>query len=229
MKNESLEDQCARIVSGVRPLTASEKALRIEKLKAEEIESRRRAVISLRSEWNAPKRHALFDVKQGQKGKWAQKLAVLEGMAGKGYLAALVGIRGNGKTQLAVELMKHATRNLRATYYVTAMEFFDDVKSTYIKRESRPSDPVETQRSILKSYRKPRLLVIDEIGKRSDSEWENNMMFEMVNGRYNDMTDTVLIDNRIKQEFIVSVGPSLASRISETGGIIECDWPSFRQ
>lgn len=220
--NENLEQACNRIVSNLTPLTSEQGKERLEKIRADDIESRRSAIISLRSEWNAPKRHALFDLKQGQKGKWAHKLAILENMAGKGYMAALVGIRGNGKTQLAVELMKHATRNLRSAYFMSAMEFFEHVKATYRKESA------QNEFEIIKRFRRPALLVIDEIGKRSESDWENNVLFAILNARYNDLTDTVLIDNRTKQEFISTLGASLASRISETGGIIECDWPSFR-
>lgn len=219
---ETLEQCTNRIVGAVKPLSEGEALEREAKFKAEELDVRRRAVIELRSQWNAPRRHSLFDLKQGQKGKWAQKLAVLEGMAGKGYLAALVGIRGNGKTQMAVELMKHATRNLRTAHFFTAMEFFETVKTTYRQTS------LESEQAVIKRFRKPALLVVDEIGKRSENDWENNLLFGILNGRYNDLTDTVLIDNRTKQEFVSTIGASLASRISETGGIIECDWPSFR-
>jgi len=54
------------------------------------------------------------------------------------------------------------------------------------------------------------------------------MLFELLNRRYNDLKDTILIANKSKAEFQDYIGPSLASRMNETGGIVECNWPSFR-
>jgi DNA replication protein DnaC len=138
-------------------------------------------------------------------------------------LIALVGGRGPGKTQMAVELMRDVTAQKKSAFYTTATEFFVRVKSSY------RDDGQKAEGEILKTLRKYRLLVIDEIGKRAETQWENNLLFELINGRYNDMTDTVVIDNNEPEKFAESVGPSIASRINETGGIVHCVWPSFRQ
>lgn len=214
---ETLEQTCNRLIAGMTAITPDKERENLESMEY----FKRQDILGLRSEWNAPKRHALFTIKE-PKGKWGEKLAVLEGMATKGYIAALVGSFGTGKTQLAVELMKHATRNLRSAYFTTAMEFFEEVKSSY-RQDSKHSEL-----GVLRRFRRPALLVVDEIGKRSDNDWENNLLFAILNARYNDLTDTVVIDNRTKLEFIATIGSSLASRISETGGIIDCAWESFR-
>lgn len=191
---------------------------------AEEAQRRRRVEIGVfREKWNAPKRHALF--KPPLDGAWGAELTKLKSMLepSTGRILALVGGRGNGKTQLAVELMKARTAALKSALFSSAVEFFIKIKSTY--RKDSETDEME----VLKEFQKPSLLVIDEIGKRGGSEWENTMLFELLNRRYNDMTDTILIDNRTKTEFAETIGPSLASRMNEGGGIIECAWGSFRQ
>ncbi len=98
-----------------------------------------------------------------------------------------------------------------------------EIKSTYAK------DSKESEEDVLLKFRKPDLLVLDEIGKRGETEWENRLLFELLNDRYNDVADTLLISNHKPEEFESSVGPALASRVNETGGIIDCNWESYRK
>lgn len=176
----------------------------------------------LRRAWRAPQRHVTAT--PDFSGDWGSKFETIRDLmnTGKGVSIALVGERGNGKTQLAVELMRMATGQLKSCLFTTAMSFFIAVKASYRK------DADQTEQEIMSEFGKPKFLVIDEIGKRADTEWENNMLFELLNRRYNNMTDTLLICNKAKSEFETYIGPSIASRMNETGGIILCDWPTFR-
>jgi len=187
-----------------------------------ESENRRRLAVvdGLRHEMNAPQRQLICICRR--EGPWAEKLAVLESKLGSGFTVGIVGKRGRGKTQMAVELMRCATDKRMSARFLTAVEFFMEIKASY-RRES-----LDTELDIIRRYRRPRLLVIDEIGKRSESDWENSLLFELLNKRYNDMTDTVLIDNRPQKDFCEAIGTSLASRIDESGGLIDCQWESFR-
>jgi len=177
----------------------------------------------LRTVWNAPKRHATArELDWNSEWGLVTKRLIAKIESGQGLLAALVGNRGAGKTQIAVELMKANTNHQRSALYVSTMEWFMAIKSTYKKNTD------QTEIDIIKQFRKPNLLVLDEYGRRSDTEWENNLLFELLDKRYSDMNNTILISNQKAVELIESLGKSLASRLNETGGIIECEWPSWR-
>ncbi len=49
-------------------------------------------------------------------------------------------------------------------------------------------EAVRNEPQVLDSLRRPRLLVLDEIGQRTESGWENRTFFEVLNARYNDTT-----------------------------------------
>jgi DNA replication protein DnaC len=155
-------------------------------------------VRELRSAWNAPKRHALANPPRD--GPWGQKLVALETRLGQGVLIGLVGNRGAGKTQLAVELMKQLVQKGRPALFRTAMEIFMRFKASY------RSGSAESELDILRAHRRPSLLVIDEVARRGESEWENNMLFELLNQRYADMTDTILTCNLSAAELEASLG-----------------------
>ncbi len=177
-------------------------------------------IAMLRGDWNAPRRHV--DFAPAVVGPWGEALRKLASRLGSGFLVALIGTRGNGKTQLAVELMKRVTDDLNFARFTTATRFFMAMKSTYRK------DSTETEAGVLATFCKPSLLVVDEAARRAETTWENNLLFELLNSRYNEMKDTIMICNMGRAEFEQSLGASLVSRMNETGGIIECNWPSFR-
>jgi DNA replication protein DnaC len=169
---------------------------------------------------NLPLRHVkttpLWD------NEWGRTFDAFRSTLGAGALLGLVGERGNGKTQLAVCLAQVVIRKcFWPARYTTATSFFMDLKATFRGESS--------ELAVLEDYAAPSLLVIDEFGKRSGSAWEDNLMFELLHRRYNSLRDTILIDNRTVDDFVETIGPSLVSRMNEGGGLVHCDWPSFRE
>lgn len=168
-----------------------------------------------------PARHkGASGLKRG--GDWGETLDKLERRLGTGFIIGMAGDRGNGKTQIAVELVRVlAARSLRSLY-VSATEFFMDIKSTY-----KPNAK-ESEREVIQRYRKPALLILDEVGRRGETDWENRLLFELLDKRYQDVRDTLLISNQTPEEFKAAVGESVQSRMKEAGGLIVCKWGSFR-
>lgn len=185
-------------------------------------EEHRFSVQSLRLDWGVPKLHceSVVDVDSNQEPykSFNATLAKLKLRAATGYLVALVGIRGAGKTQIGVELMRQATDKLRTAYFCSVMDFFIEIKSTYRK------DAQLTEAKVIEEYCKPQLLVIDEIHERSDSAWEDSLLFHLINKRYNAVKDTLVISNLSADELAKSLRPSIVRRMADTGGIIECNW-----
>lgn len=176
---------------------------------------------TIRKHWNAPERHAsraeLVSVPA-----WDQTLAMLKGKLGTGFIIALVGTRGPGKTQLAVELMKHACQGLIFSRYAHTLEIFIDIKSTYRREAAR------TERGVIDEYCSRPLLVIDECQERGETEWESRILRYIVDKRYQDKKDTLLISNGDADSLKANLGDSIVSRCNETGGFKVCDWKSFR-
>jgi DNA replication protein DnaC len=212
-----VEDSQRRLES----MTPEQRAAEEQKRKESEKESRQIQVNSVRLGWNAPARQTRKE-DIDRSGAWGKKESELVKMLGTGFLVALVGGRGPGKTQMGIELMKKATSDLRPSYYQTLTGLFLEIKATF-KNDSR-----ETEEDLMDRMVKPSLLVIDEVGRKSDGDWENRMFFELVDRRYRAMKDTLLIANHTKDQFLETIGESLASRMQETGGIIECNWESYR-
>lgn len=139
-----------------------------------------------------------------------------------GFLIALIGPRGTGKTKLAADLIRANSNFMRTSKYVKAIEVFVRIKGTYSAK------PKESEQDALDAFHKPSLLVLDELSERGESQWEERMLRLIIDKRYDDNKDTLLIGNFAFSELAKNIGDSIASRIQETGGVIQCDWPSFR-
>lgn len=171
-----------------------------------------------------PARHADFNLADvNQKAEWMSKLHALVGMAGRGYLVSLLGDRGTGKTQLAAATIRshcdHAAKP--SARYVRAMEFFMAVKESY--RQDGPTEAAQIHK-----FASPSLLVVDEAHERGGSDWENRLFTHLIDLRYAEGRDTILVSNQKPEAFKASVGESIYSRLVETGGVMVCEWPSFR-
>lgn len=157
-----------------------------------------------------------------REGPWGAREQQMRSMLGKPFIVAFLGNRGAGKTQLAVELIRQEIIRKRSGRFTTVTDFLMDIKATY------KAASTETERSVLEDYSKPHLLVLDEIDRRSGNPWDDNLVFTLVNRRYNNMKGTVMISNFDPDEFKKKVDPSLADRARENGGIIHFNWKSYR-
>lgn len=156
--------------------------------------------------------------------EWTRTYLTLTSRLGSGMFYALIGPRGTGKTQIGCDVICEATtgRGMTASY-IKAIQFFMDIKATFRKGSD------ETEKSVILRYRKPDLLVIDEIACRGESDWEDRLLEHLLDERYSAKRDTILIGNFDNpRAFDANVGPSVVSRIQETGGLLLCDWKSFR-
>ena len=158
---------------------------------------------------------------------WLDELRNLTDMLGNGVVAALVGPRGTGKTQMAAHAMRYAIERdpgnaMSATRYCNWCGIVRKIKGTFGKNNG------PTEETIIADLVKYRLLVIDEVHEGNGREFEAGLFTAIIDARYRAMKDTILISNQDKAAFTAHVGPSVSDRMREGGGIISMKWESFR-
>jgi DNA replication protein DnaC len=168
-------------------------------------------------------RHKEFKPENSESSAWNEQWCKLSQALGKGTLAVIIGNRGAGKSQMAVCSIRQACKEGRSALYSKALNFFLDVRMSYRK------DAKYSEKEVVDKYCEPNLLVIDAIENRSDSAFENMLLNHLIDIRYDQCKDTVLIGNYNEQEFAASMGPSIVDRIHECGIKIVCSWKSFRR
>lgn len=178
---------------------------------------------------NCPLRHVedLDKIDEAQNAAWIAKRDLLVAQAGyaAGFMVALIGVRGTGKTQLAVSVIHRCCAVGINCAYVKVMDLFKDMRRAYSPAAVRGEREVD----IIEKWSKVTLLVIDEAHQRAETAWEQNTLTNLLDLRYDARKCTILIANQTKEEFSASMGDSIISRMIETGQAIECNWPTYRK
>lgn len=193
---------------------------RLAKVKEEE---ERQQKIGLEHRWslaNVPERHAR--TRPEITGEWGEAWKRLEVRLGLGCIIPIIGTRGSGKTQLAVQAIRFVCKKGGYSSYTKAIEIFLNIREAMGNKDKSEKDAIKT-------YITQRLLVIDAMEVRGETEFENRILDYIIDVRYDYGLDTILISNQKKEDFTKSLGPSIISRIHESGELIECVWPSFRE
>lgn len=180
---------------------------------------------------------------------WTTKVDGLQSkLSGGGMLYALVGSRGTGKTQAAAQVGKHACmtwangerRKSKITFsdgysidhyeaetdtpvvYRSATEIFSTLRAAF-------RDNGMTEGEAIRPFLRASLLIIDEAQERAETEFEDRQLGYIVDKRYGNMQNTLLVSNLTAADFAKKMGPSILDRLAQCGGIVEFTGKSFRR
>ena len=135
----------------------------------------------------------------------------------------MVGGVGTGKTLLASAGIESIVDNNRCEIIKT-IDAVRELKATWAK------DSKNTEEGLISYYRKLDLLVLDEVGSQFGSDTEKLFIFDIIDGRYQDMKPTILISNLDIDGIKEVIGDRCVDRLREGGGMmIAFDWASARK
>ena len=141
-----------------------------------------------------------------------------------GRSALFVGKPGTGKTHLACGIGLQVMREQnRTVLFSTVMRAIRRIKDSW-GRDSR-----QTESQAIETLVSPDLLILDEVGVQFGSDFEKNMLFDVLNERYENRRPTILMSNLAVNEVTAYLGERIIDRIREDGGgLIVFDWESHR-
>jgi DNA replication protein DnaC len=135
----------------------------------------------------------------------------------------LQGQPGTGKTHLACAIANQVITNGASARFTTVMQLVRAIRATW-KRDS-----AQTEDAVLQSIIDYDLLIIDEIGVQYETESEKLILFDVLNGRYENEKPTILLTNLVGNELNACIGERNVDRIQEGGGTtISFTWGSYR-
>ena len=175
--------------------------------------------------WGFPLRHiANLEKMTGPGLEKAQQMAktVISGDC----LLIVCGDRGPGKTQMATKWAQMAAEESnKASRYHKTHDLLSLIRQQYSDDYKAKAEAKE----LLERSKKVSILVLDEWSELAGTDWEQRTLTNIIDHRYDNLLTTIIITNHKPSQAAAAVGRSIWSRAEETGGVLICDWASYRQ
>jgi DNA replication protein DnaC len=145
-----------------------------------------------------------------------------ENVQRKGSVLVMTGSTGTGKTHLACAIANAVMQqHSAAVAFGTVSDHVRSVKSAFQKDSDR------SEQSAIQALVEPDLLIMDELGQRM-TEYDQQLIFDVMNARYAAMRPMVLMTNLTLDDLNGILGDRLADRLREVGAFVSLAWPSYR-
>ena len=141
----------------------------------------------------------------------------------QGRSSIFVGKVGTGKTHLAVGIALSIMQQQRSPVFVTVQRLIRRVKDSWRTKE-------ETESEVIDAFGSPDLLILDEVGVQFGSEFEKQLLFDVLNERYEKLKPSILLSNIPSEQLSDYLGERVTDRLRENGGaLIGFNWDSYRK
>lgn len=153
---------------------------------------------------------------QAYADSWPAQLA-------KGGSLVLTGGPGTGKTHLACAVANVIMpAHMASAAFGTVSSMIRGVRSTYGKLSQK------TEAQALAELLLPDLLIVDEVGASTGTAHESQLLFDIINQRYENLRPMILISNLNAEDLLIHLGHRAMDRFAECGSVVAFDWESHR-
>ena len=129
----------------------------------------------------------------------------------KGRCLVFSGTIGVGKTHLACAVANSAVRAGHSVFFASVSKLIRMVRASWGTRE---------EQAVIDNLIALDLLVIDEVGIQAGTDNERNILFDIINGRYENMKATFVITNLDRTQLPQYLGERIVDRLRENGGVL---------
>lgn len=143
----------------------------------------------------------------------------------EGDLPALVltGDVGLGKTHITAGIAKHAIEQKLSVKYVALPDLLSNLRASFDKESELRSE------ELMRPLQTADLLILDEIGVQRGTEWELDLLAQLVDQRYREDRALVISTNVAPNELPKFIGRRAADRLDEFGLTLVLTGESYRK
>jgi len=139
---------------------------------------------------------------------------------GRGSNIVMRGKFGTGKTHLAVGMIREVVSNRGTALYIKETDLVAMMQGTYGGNGTR--------KQVVDDMLAPDILVIDEAGRKRDTEDAKMVIADIIDARYLEKKSICIVTNSDRAAFITAIGSHAMDRIMEDCLQIGFDFASWR-
>ncbi|TCL06865.1 ATP-binding protein [Sodalis ligni] len=132
------------------------------------------------------------------------------------------GSVGTGKNHLATAIAKYLIKRNKTAMIITVSELLTNFRATFDKGSA------VKESALMKDICGLDLLVLDEVGLQKGSEWEINLLTQIVDRRQLQLKPTGMLTNCTEAELMSILRERIMDRQLSGGVWVEFNWPSQR-
>ena len=133
------------------------------------------------------------------------------------------GNTGNGKNHLAIGIAQAIIENGYMAQYITASDFISKMTAWQTDKSAASQD------SIVGMMTQPDLLILDEVGVGSSTDFQRDTLFRLIDARYRERKPVILMGNVSMAELRLFVGERSFDRLKQmTLRQVPFTWASYR-
>lgn len=176
-----------------------------------------------------------------------EAVAAAEVASRTGTDLVLVGPTGLGKTHLAAAVVNDITRREAATYETekVAAEMRPQYRHPIVPNKpewanvadlivslriemSAPPDDKNAEATMRRLRHHPALVVLDDLGRERTSDWTAEIVYSLVNWRYENRLPTIVTSNATPFELSASPYWPIISRMAQDGQLVQLEGADWR-
>ncbi len=133
----------------------------------------------------------------------------------------VTGSVGTGKTHLCCALANNLAQTGISVRYTTATAMISEIRAAY-------SNSTVTEAELIDRFIAFQVLIIDEIDAVQPTDNALDLLFRVVNGRYNALLPTVAVANQKGADLEKVISARTVDRLRDNATIVVMDWQSER-
>lgn len=143
--------------------------------------------------------------------------------AGKGLM--LLGNTGTGKTHLACSIGNHIIRRHQgAVSYGKVSDYAREVRSTFGRQKGE-----RTEKQVMRALtHDAQLMILDEIGAQQQTDFNIQLVFDLIDGRYSEGLPIVVCSNLNAKQLEAYIGERAMDRLRQVAPVVAFPWDSYR-
>lgn len=136
----------------------------------------------------------------------------------------LWGDRGNGKSHLCAAVANHLIATGRPALFISMPDLLSALRQAMDLQVNTEQESYSGRINVIKTAS---VLILDDLGAESLSDWSESVLFELLDYRYRNQLATMIVTNCALDDFEARVTSRLLDTLLST--VIENKAPDFRQ